>query len=82
MSFVYCPPANGQAVEQFVAPGTQCVQGVVGQRIDAIDGNVAVTTRTFQQFDADGKPLGQAQPTTMSTSITRNEVVPFTAIKT
>lgn len=68
VSYVVCPGPGGRALEQFVAAGTHCQQGVVRQKNDGIEGVPATQTRTYVQYSADANQM-------------QNTVIPISAIK-
>ena len=64
VSYVFCPSAGNIAIEQFVAAGTRCAQGIVGHKLDAFEYQPATVTRVFVQHGPDGKPADiAAKPT-------------------
>ncbi|KAK5102363.1 hypothetical protein LTR70_000148 [Exophiala xenobiotica] len=64
VSYVFCPSTGNAAVEQFVAAGSRCAQGIPGIKVDSIEPQPATTTRTFAQFGADSKPRASSTSST------------------
>ena len=79
VSYVICSgQVNGKEIEQFVAPGTHCEQGIPGQKIDVVNvSGPATATRVFVQHSKDGAAVSSYVPPSLRPEYTKTTPFDF-----
>lgn len=65
-----CQGPAGWPIEQYVPAGSRCAQGIISQKLDAIEYTVATTTHAFDQFGANDQPMATLSTGPVSGSAT------------